>query len=119
MNWLSSNHVHLNCFDKTVFFMDWWSKDSRFIIANQVGVSLKHDAQVYMMLVFVKIERKVSIEDLLVVCTFRELFLKDIYSFPPKGEVHFSIDLLLGIRPISVAPYMIFASEFSEITKQL
>ena len=45
MNWLSSNHVLLNYFDKTVVFDDSEvSKDMMFIFANQVMTSLKEDA---------------------------------------------------------------------------
>jgi len=51
MDWLSSNHVLLNCFDKTVVFDDSKvSKDRMFISTNQVVTSLKEDAQVYMIL---------------------------------------------------------------------
>lgn len=42
LNWLSSSCVHLNCFDKIIlFFGSTKSEDSRFIIANQVEISLK------------------------------------------------------------------------------
>ena len=47
MDWLSSNHVLLNYFDKTMVFDDSGvSKDRVFIFANQVVASLKEDAQV-------------------------------------------------------------------------
>ena len=45
MDWLSSNHVLLNYFDKTVVFDDSGvSKNRMFISANQVVTSLKKDA---------------------------------------------------------------------------
>jgi len=45
MDWLSSNHVLLNCFDKIVVFDGpGVSKDMMFISANQVVTSLKEDA---------------------------------------------------------------------------
>ena len=45
MDWLSSNHVLLNCIDKTVVIDDSKvSKDRMFIYANQVVTSLKEDA---------------------------------------------------------------------------
>ena len=47
MDWLSSNYVLLNYFDKTMVFDDSGvSKDRVFIFANQVVASLKEDAQV-------------------------------------------------------------------------
>jgi len=52
MDWVSSKHALLNCFDKIVVFDDSGvSKDRMFISANQVMTSLKEDAQVYMLVV--------------------------------------------------------------------
>jgi len=68
IDWLSSNHVLLNCFDKIVVFDDSGvSKDRMFISTNQVVTSLKEDAQLYMILSNLEVETKVSIGDLLVV----------------------------------------------------
>lgn len=65
MNWLSFNHVHINYTDTIVLFMEPVEcKNLRFIIANQVEVSLKEDTQVYMLLAFLKVESKAIIEDL-------------------------------------------------------
>ena len=65
MDWLSSNHVLLNCFDKSVVFDDSRvSEDMMFISANQVVTSLKEDAQVYMILSSLEVETKVSMCDL-------------------------------------------------------
>jgi len=76
MNWLSSNHVLLNCFDKTVVF----------IFANQVVTYLKEDAQVYMILSNLEVETKVSMGDLPVVREFPEVFPQDISGLPPERE---------------------------------
>lgn len=54
-----------------------------------------------------KLESKASINDFPVVCTFLEVFSNDIYSLPPECEVEFSIDLVPGTRPISMASCMI------------
>ena len=67
-DWLSSNHVLLNYFDKIVVFDDSGvSKDRMFISTNQVVTSLKEDAQLYMILSNLEVETKVSMGDLLVV----------------------------------------------------
>lgn len=85
MNWLLSNSVFLNCFDKTVlFFGPTNSNDSRFIIANQVDISLKQDAQVFMMLASMKVEREASINNFPIVRVFPKVFPMGINSFPPK-----------------------------------
>ena len=106
MDWLSSNHVLLNCFDKTVVFNDFgMSKDMMFTSANQVVTSLKEDAQVYMILSNLATETKVSMGDLPVVREFPEVFPEDISSLPLEREIEFSIDLVPGAGPISIAPY--------------
>ena len=87
MDWLSSNHVLLNCFDKNVVFDDSRvTKDMMFISANQVVTSVKEDAQVYMILSSLEIETKVYICDLPIVRQFPEVFLKDISGLPPERE---------------------------------
>lgn len=45
-------------------------KGSRFIIVNQMEVSLKYDDQVYKLLVSLKVESKALVDDLAVMCIF-------------------------------------------------
>nr|KYP76400.1 hypothetical protein KK1_020642 [Cajanus cajan] len=40
-------------------------------------------------------------------------------SLPPTREVEFSIDLVLGTRPISIAPYMMSPIKLVELKKQI
>ena len=118
MDWLSSNHVLLNCFDKSVVFNDSGvSKDMMFISANQVMTSLKEDAQVYMILSNLGIETKVSMCDLPVVREFPEVFSEDISGLPPKRKIDFSIDLVPSAGPISIAPYRMSPIELAELKK--
>ena len=86
-DWLSSNHVLLNYFDKIVVFDDSGvSKDRMFISTNQVVTSLKEDAQVYMIMFNLEVETKVSMGDLLVVREFPEVFPEDIFDLPLKRD---------------------------------
>jgi len=85
MDWLSSNHILLNCFDKTVVFDgSGVSKDMMFISAKQVMTSLKEYAQVYMNLSNLEIETKVSMCDLPVVREFPKVFLRIYLVYPPR-----------------------------------
>ena len=87
MDWLSSNHVLLNCFDKTVAFDDSGvSKGMMFISTNQVVTSLKEGAQLYMILSSLGIETKVSRCDLPVVKEFPKVSPEDISGLPPERE---------------------------------
>ncbi|MCI43610.1 RNA-directed DNA polymerase (Reverse transcriptase), partial [Trifolium medium] len=66
-----------------------------------------------------KLESEVKVEELPVVCEFPGVFLGDIYDVPPEREVEFTIDLVPGTGPISMAPYWMSASELKELKKQL
>ena len=110
----------MNCFDKSVVFDDSGvSKDMMFISANQVMTSLKEDAQVYMILSSLEVETKVSMCDLPVVRDFSKVFPEDIFGLPPEREIEFSIDLVSGAGPISIAPYRMSPIELAELKKQL
>ena len=46
------------------------------------------------------------IHEILVVKEYLDVFHVDIPKFPPGREIEFSIDLVLEIGPISIAPYI-------------
>ncbi|MCI86962.1 cellular nucleic acid-binding protein, partial [Trifolium medium] len=62
-----------------------------------------------------KLEGGVKIEELPVVCEFPGVFPGDVLDVPPEREVEFSIDLVSGTGPISMAPYRMSASELKEL----
>ena len=90
-----------------------------FMSSKQVEESLKDDAHVFKMFSSLKAKRKVVIGDLPVVCGFPKVFPDDIKDFPPKREVELSIDLVPSTSPMLMAPYRMYASELSELNKQL
>ncbi|MCI84394.1 cellular nucleic acid-binding protein, partial [Trifolium medium] len=61
----------------------------------------------------------VKMEELPIVSEFPDVFPEDVSDVPPKGEVEFTIDLVPGTSPISMAPYRMSASELNELKKQL
>ena len=118
MDWLSSNHVLLNCFEKFVFFPEFGvSEGDMFLPANQVEASLREDAHVYMILASMSAETKTPVSDIPLAKVFPEVF-EDVYGLPPEREVEFSIDLVPGTGPISIAPYRMSPVELSELKKQ-
>ena len=54
-----------------------------------------------------------------VVREFKGFFLEEIPHLPPKREIDFSIDLVLGATPISRAPYRMSPPELIELKIQL
>lgn len=57
MNWLRFNRVNINYIDKTMLFPEpGEEKISRFVTVDQVMVSLKEEAQVFVMFASLKVE---------------------------------------------------------------
>ncbi|XP_019435875.1 PREDICTED: uncharacterized protein LOC109342324 [Lupinus angustifolius] len=94
MNWLSNNHVLLNCFNKTIIFRD--PKDpiescyeAKSTTANQMKELLKDGAQVFMLLESLENKGGEEIQDLTVVRDFSEVFSDDIPGLPSVREIKF------------------------------
>ncbi|GKB16787.1 putative reverse transcriptase domain-containing protein [Tanacetum coccineum] len=49
----------------------------------------------------------------------KEVFPEDLPGLPPARQVEFQIDLVLGVAPISRAPYRLALSEMQELSAQL
>ncbi|XP_073224802.1 uncharacterized protein [Cicer arietinum] len=111
------------CLVDVIIGMDWLSANRRDksnnISADQVKALLKEDAQLYMILASLEFEEKVVIRDVPIVCEFPEVFPQDVTSLPPEREIEFSIDLVPGTGPISMAPYRMSPLELSELKNQL
>ena len=54
-------------------------------------------------------------EEIPVVCEFLNVFPEEIPELPPIREVEFTIELLLGTAPISIATYSMAPSELGEL----
>ena len=118
MDWLTANHVMLNCATKTAVFGTAEPQDSRIVSAKRVKSSVKAGAQVFMMLFSVVLDKDASEKDIPIVKEFPEVFA-DVDCLPPEREVEFAIDLIPGTGPISMAPYRMSPLELSELKKQL
>ncbi|XP_058760712.1 uncharacterized protein LOC131634047 [Vicia villosa] len=105
MNWLEFNRVYINYFDKTIIFPEIGVKEDLFLSAKQVNESMQDGAKLFMLLATLDVHEKRTVEELSIVCDFVEVFPKDVSNLPPEHEVEFSIDLVHGTSPISMAPY--------------
>ena len=117
----------MDCFSKTIIFswkehrQNWWFRET--------GRKLKHD-----LILAIKASRLVEsgceafiafitedkqpqgVEDIPIVCEFLNVFAEEILGLPPIKEVEFTIELLLGIAPISIAPYRMTPAKLGELT---
>ncbi|MCI20786.1 cellular nucleic acid-binding protein, partial [Trifolium medium] len=112
------NRVHINCCEKTVVFPKP-DEDSRLMSSKEVKESLKEHAEIFARFASLKLEGGVKMEELPVVCEFPDVFPEDVSDVPLERKVEFTIDLVPGTSPISMAPYRMSASELKELEKQL
>ena len=79
---------------------------------------LRKGYEAYLVSVIDKYKQEVSLKDP-VVNEFNDVFPKDLPGLPPKREIEFEIELLLGTTPISQAPYRMAPAELKELKVQL
>ena len=59
------------------------------------------------------------LEKVRIVNEYPEIFPEDLPGLPPRREIEFSINLVLGTQPISILPYKIAPTEMRELKEQL
>jgi len=120
MNWLEYNHLHINCFSKTVHFSSVEEESGvEFLTTKQLKQLARDGIPMFSLMASLSVENQAVIDKLQVVCEFPEVFPNEIPDVPPEREVEFSIDLVPGTKPVSMAPYRMSASELAELKKQL
>ncbi|GAU47719.1 hypothetical protein TSUD_285060 [Trifolium subterraneum] len=105
-------HVDLICLPlkdmDIVLGMDWLS-------ANTVYIENK----CFSIMFTISSESSLSPSGIPIVREYLDVFPKEINSLPPEREIEFSIDLVPGSQPISVAPYRMSPLELRELKSQL
>jgi len=120
MNWLEYNRVHINCFSKTMHFSSAEEESGvEFLTTKQLKQLERDGISMFSLMTYLSVENQAVIDRLPVVNEFPEVFPDEIPDVPPEREVEFSIDLVPGTKPMSMAPYRMSASELAELKKQL
>ena len=99
------NQVHINCFAKTVIFPEEVSVEDVTMSVKQMNLSVKDGDVVFMLYSAIDMEGKAKSDGFPVVNEFPEVFPEDVSELPPEREVEFTIDLIPGTSPVSMAPY--------------
>ena len=63
------------------------------------------------------IEAEQELNDIVVVQEYPDVFPEDILEFPPKRKIEFTIELVPGMGPISIAPYRMSPLELTELKR--
>jgi hypothetical protein len=60
-----------------------------------------------------------SLENIIIVCEYPDVFLEELPGMPPDCDIEFSIELLPGTAPISKRPYRMDVKDLVELKKQI
>ncbi|XP_058756482.1 uncharacterized protein LOC131629719 [Vicia villosa] len=110
MDWLSANSVYIGCKEKTIFIPAEETTPTDAIehllegTVNMINY-LFAQGKSFLLVLTSDSKDKRSILEIPVVCEFSDVFPEDVTSLPPEREVEFSIDLVPGTAPVSIAPY--------------
>ena len=124
MDWLSANHVMIDCHAKSIVFFNSVSEflESRpfqFASPSCLNQCLVEGARGYLALLISKSENHIELSTIPVVCNYKDVFPSEVDTLPPEGGIVFGIELAPGTGPISIAPYRMSPLELSELKKQL
>jgi hypothetical protein len=129
MDLLEKYHVILDCYNKIITCLDEEGKQGKIqgilrvvavreISTMQLKKSFRKGCQIFTSHMEEAAKDKVeSIEDHLVLRYFEDIF-REILGFPPKRDIAFSIDLVLGAAPESKTPYRMGTPELKELQMQ-
>ena len=118
MDWLSSNHVVIDCGRRRIVFPD--TAGLELISSNQAVKEIEAGATCFMIVAHAEKSSIVEkISRIPVVDEYADVFPDEIPELPPSRDVDFSIDLILGVGPISMAPYRMAPAELAELKKHI
>ncbi|XP_058756484.1 uncharacterized protein LOC131629722 [Vicia villosa] len=120
MDWLSANSVYIGCKEKAIFIPAEETTPTDAIehllegTVNMINY-LFAQGKSFLLVPTSDSKDKRSILEIPVVCEFSDVFPEDVTSLPPEREVEFSIDLVPGTAPVSIAPYRMSPAELREL----
>ena len=89
MDWLKKHHGTISCSDKAV------------TLINHKGLKVECHPQAPKAKPMVCSIQATSIEEVLVVCQYPDVFLEELLGMPPDRDLEFIIDLIPGTAPIA------------------
>jgi hypothetical protein len=130
MDWLDQHHAILDCRNKAFTCLDEEGNQRivqgilravtvREISTMQLKKCYRKGYQLFAAHLEEEPEDKVSkIEDHAVLKYFDNVF-QEVLGLPPKRDIDFSVNLMLGAAPVSRGPYIMSTPELKELQLQL
>jgi len=87
MNWLEYNHVHINCFSKTVHFSSAEEEsEAEFLTTKQLKQLARDGISMFSLMASLSVENQAVIDKLQVVCEFQKFFLMKSLMCRQRGR---------------------------------
>ena len=115
MDWLSTNRVLIDCWEKRLLFPD--SEELELVSPQVVVRKIQRGAQCFIIFARMEVGERDVPSVIPVVHEFEDVFLDEVPGLPPSREVEFSIDLVPGTGPVSMASYRVAPAELVELKK--
>ena len=80
---------------------------------------VRKGCEAYLTYVIDTVKARPSVSNIPTVNDFPNLFLEELPGLPPKREIEFAIDVVLGATPASITLYQMAPMEFKELKLQL
>jgi hypothetical protein len=131
MDWLASHKTKLDCYSKTLECENEEGRrvtlqgiqnpiSVRQISALQVKKYYRKGCPLYAIQVLNSIENeKPILEDHPILREYKDVFLEEVPGLPPRRDIDFSIELVLGAVPMSRPTYRMSTPELVELKLQL
>jgi len=118
MDWLSANRILMDCNEKKVLFPN--PEDEEMLLSSQqVDQAIKEGSRCFLILTQLSVESGDRHVKTSVVREFPDVFPEEVPDLPPSREIEFSIDLVPGAGPVSIAPYRMAPVELAELKNQI
>lgn len=122
MDWLVANHASMDCYKKemifgrpglpvVVFHRKYRRPSSGLIFSITMRHLLRKVGEGYLAQVIYTWVNKISLEDVLIVKDFPDVFPEELSVLPLEREIDFAIDLVLSTIPISSPTYRMTPTE--------
>jgi len=95
------------------------SKEPELLSSQGVAREIQLGAQCFIIFTHLELEKEEGTSTIPVVHEFEDVFPEEVPGLPPSREVEFSIDLVPGTGPVSMAPYRMAPAELVEHKKQI
>jgi len=116
MDWLFANRILIDYREKRLFFPN--SEELELMSPQGVVKEIQGGVQCFIIFARMEVGKKEGTSVIPVVHEFEGVFPDEVPGLPPSREVEFSIDLVPGTGPVSMAPYRMAPTELVELKKQ-